>query len=355
MHQIQFTIPVRLGHFVTWLVEYTSHREWENRHMVYKEHVFRPNKAIPVFDGDTARCTIGGEILTQYGRNINVDRIISFDLESVNGELSVTAFTWEDDEPFYGYLADLLKAIAINWPDANDSIVDAIREYYDWDPEHYLHSTMLYAEQVKDLIAEEKFSTRNLVIRLPSQDIARIIEITLNKLGYRYETSPHTPNYTVYTNSGQRLASFSTSSSFGNLYAYHWFGDDLSDDNEWRRKETERINYEICKEIWKEQNRQETIQRGVDRYQKAAEVSRKDKLDALLSAYPTRDELEIMMKLEMDVSLDTIVGDGNMRSTIFKLIKWAEAKGRLNELILKAHNYNPGNPKLAAITQRVQP
>ena len=85
-----------------------------------------------------------------------------------------------------------------------------------------------------------------------------------------------------------------------------------------------------------------------------AAVSKKDIFDALLSAYPNQGDLKIMVAFELEENLNEIAGGGNLQDTIFELIKWAEAKGRLNELVQKAHNHNAGNPKLAAVAQKIQ-
>ncbi len=85
-----------------------------------------------------------------------------------------------------------------------------------------------------------------------------------------------------------------------------------------------------------------------------AEISKKDIFDALLSAYPNQSNLKIMVSFELEENLNEIASGGNLQDTIFELIRWAEANGRLNELVLKAHNHNPGNPKLAAVAQKVQ-
>ena len=74
--------------------------------------------------------------------------------------------------------------------------------------------------------------------------------------------------------------------------------------------------------------------------------------DALLSAYPSRSPLAMMLRFEMNESLDEIVGNANQTDTVFELLTWAEARGRLGELIAAAKRDNPSNPKLRALSGR---
>lgn len=74
---------------------------------------------------------------------------------------------------------------------------------------------------------------------------------------------------------------------------------------------------------------------------------RKQLTAALLSAFPNRGALEQMVKHGMEENLAEIAGDPNLGQAIFDLIEWADAKGRLEELIRKAYEANPGNPELA--------
>jgi Effector-associated domain 1/Effector-associated domain 7 len=77
--------------------------------------------------------------------------------------------------------------------------------------------------------------------------------------------------------------------------------------------------------------------------------------DALISAYPSRPSLEQMVRFKLNENLNTITGDGSLAEIIFNLINWAEAQGRLEELVTKAHAANSGNPQLRAFVDRMQP
>ncbi|MEZ4710850.1 MAG: toll/interleukin-1 receptor domain-containing protein [Caldilineaceae bacterium] len=68
--------------------------------------------------------------------------------------------------------------------------------------------------------------------------------------------------------------------------------------------------------------------------------------EALLAAFPTQDELEEMVSLELEENLNAIAGGRNLRAVVFNLIQWAEARGRTQELIDCALRANPTSPAL---------
>jgi formylglycine-generating enzyme required for sulfatase activity len=68
--------------------------------------------------------------------------------------------------------------------------------------------------------------------------------------------------------------------------------------------------------------------------------------DALLDGYPTRDSLRIMVRIELDENLDEIAGGENQSVVIFNLVAWAERNGRVDDLIMRAHQRTPGNEAL---------
>lgn len=80
---------------------------------------------------------------------------------------------------------------------------------------------------------------------------------------------------------------------------------------------------------------------------------RKQFLKALLSAYPSKGDLEIMVSLELDESLEAIAGGSNQTQIIFNLIRWAEARGKLKSLILAAYQDNPDNALLKQFYESV--
>lgn len=70
--------------------------------------------------------------------------------------------------------------------------------------------------------------------------------------------------------------------------------------------------------------------------------------DALLSAFPSYSSLAQMTLFRRNENLDAIAGTGNLDDVVFKLITWAKAAGRVDELVIKAHQKVPGNPALKA-------
>lgn len=81
---------------------------------------------------------------------------------------------------------------------------------------------------------------------------------------------------------------------------------------------------------------------------------------ALSSAFPTRSALSRMVRFELDENLDALAAPSNLADTIFELIQWAEAHGRLADLFEGARRANPDNPMLlqlraSALTAGAQP
>ncbi len=68
--------------------------------------------------------------------------------------------------------------------------------------------------------------------------------------------------------------------------------------------------------------------------------------EALQGAFPSKPKLRLLLREELDVRLDDIVGGSNLIETVEELLAWAEEEGRLVELVNAAVRRNPGNPKL---------
>lgn len=73
--------------------------------------------------------------------------------------------------------------------------------------------------------------------------------------------------------------------------------------------------------------------------------------NALLVAFPTRQDLVIMVSYGLHENLSAITGDGNLEHTVFELIQWAVAKGRLEELVIGARKQNSQNPQLRSAAE----
>ena len=67
---------------------------------------------------------------------------------------------------------------------------------------------------------------------------------------------------------------------------------------------------------------------------------------ALLSAFPSNGVLREMVSVALDQRLDEIAGGGNLSDIVFNLIVWAQARGKVSDLLMGAVKQNPGNPKL---------
>lgn len=72
--------------------------------------------------------------------------------------------------------------------------------------------------------------------------------------------------------------------------------------------------------------------------------------NALLSAYPERDDLERLVRFELNQNLNAIAGGDDLTEVTYKLIEWYESRGRVQELIDGAKRDNPSNPSLAVLT-----
>lgn len=74
---------------------------------------------------------------------------------------------------------------------------------------------------------------------------------------------------------------------------------------------------------------------------------RKELRAALISAFPNSQNLALMVEDELDLSLNLITqGEANYEISMAKLVQWAEAQGKLQQLLEGASRANPGNPKL---------
>lgn len=82
--------------------------------------------------------------------------------------------------------------------------------------------------------------------------------------------------------------------------------------------------------------------------------TRKQFQDALLSAFPSGAELEQMVSFELNENLNSIATGRNYSEVVFKLIKWAEAQGRVEELLTAACSTNSGNPKLRNFDEQIR-
>ena len=69
---------------------------------------------------------------------------------------------------------------------------------------------------------------------------------------------------------------------------------------------------------------------------------------AVLAAFPTRTALTQAVRTALEVNLATISDGPNLEEVVFGLLEWAQAQGRLPELLAGLAGVNPGNPELRA-------
>lgn len=73
--------------------------------------------------------------------------------------------------------------------------------------------------------------------------------------------------------------------------------------------------------------------------------------EALLNAFPTRQDLEMMVSDGLYENLSAIGGEGTLQHTIFKLVQWAVARGKLEQLVIVALKENSHNPQLRSVAE----
>jgi len=76
----------------------------------------------------------------------------------------------------------------------------------------------------------------------------------------------------------------------------------------------------------------------------------KELRDALLDAFPTFDDLQAMVSFALNEDLEPIAGSKNLKTVVFKLIQFANARDKkLERLIMGAYAENPDNLQLKAM------
>ncbi|KST66804.1 leucine-rich repeat domain-containing protein [Mastigocoleus testarum] len=75
--------------------------------------------------------------------------------------------------------------------------------------------------------------------------------------------------------------------------------------------------------------------------------------DAIISAYPDKADLEMMVYFQLEENLDSIAGGENTKQIVFKLIKWAESESKLEQLVKGACEDNPENTELKTIREDI--
>ncbi|GAB1544160.1 hypothetical protein NUACC21_68360 [Scytonema sp. NUACC21] len=81
---------------------------------------------------------------------------------------------------------------------------------------------------------------------------------------------------------------------------------------------------------------------------------KKEILKALKSAFPNRQELVMMLSLELDIKESEVPDDSSYNFVVFKLVEQLESQNRIQELIEGACRANPGNPALQQVAKTMK-
>ena len=73
---------------------------------------------------------------------------------------------------------------------------------------------------------------------------------------------------------------------------------------------------------------------------------------ALQSAFPTLTSLRMLARTGLNERLESIASEHTLADSAYELIEWAEAQGRLEELIAHARQANPGNQELQRFAEQ---
>ena len=57
--------------------------------------------------------------------------------------------------------------------------------------------------------------------------------------------------------------------------------------------------------------------------------------EALISAYPNKQDLEMMVRFKLNETLSVIVDEGHLSYRIFKLREWCNSNNKIEELIME--------------------
>jgi hypothetical protein len=82
-------------------------------------------------------------------------------------------------------------------------------------------------------------------------------------------------------------------------------------------------------------------------------AQRKQLYDALLSAFPTPTDLRRMVNFGLNENLDRITTGSGLGDLVLSLMTWAQAQGRMQDLVQAALADNPGSPEVHAFARLV--
>ncbi len=81
---------------------------------------------------------------------------------------------------------------------------------------------------------------------------------------------------------------------------------------------------------------------------------RKKLFNIILESYPDIAEIAMLINLELGENLDNITGGSNNKQKVFNLIKWAETRGKLIDLLQALSKDRPDNVELQTTIQSLQ-
>ncbi|MEA5578307.1 effector-associated domain EAD1-containing protein [Anabaena sp. UHCC 0451] len=79
---------------------------------------------------------------------------------------------------------------------------------------------------------------------------------------------------------------------------------------------------------------------------KLSSDARKQLLKVIIDSYPDIADLEILLRLELGENLDNIAGGSTNKQKVFKLIEWADTRGKLQDLLNAISQNLPDNIEL---------
>jgi hypothetical protein len=72
-----------------------------------------------------------------------------------------------------------------------------------------------------------------------------------------------------------------------------------------------------------------------------SEQEKAELVQALLNAFPRRDDLSMLLRSRVNQNLDALTSPGNQLNTVFEIVSIAEAEGWLDELLRAAAELRP--------------
>src|SRR5689334_1345398 len=73
----------------------------------------------------------------------------------------------------------------------------------------------------------------------------------------------------------------------------------------------------------------------------------------LVNTFPKENDLAQMVSFGLNERLQAIASGTTLSEIVFNLIEWADAHGKLEQLIAAATQANPGNKKLRALAAQL--